>query len=357
MGVSGCSAIKNGGIEVKQEYTPFEFDKKVPKPKGTMPMAEIGSTGIRVSKFGFGSHIRRDIRRFETVRESMVREAFDLGINFFDVYDYEGRTFQYEPMGRYLKPMKKDVVISITSWPFDGRTVEQELVRVLRLFGRDYIDMARIHAWKNTEDQNLLALQLNHRWEWWEQLFKLREKGYVRAVGVPVHNRNDLAEPLAELPIDFVIFPYNFYHNWTWMAPDQYGDTFDSVIPKLREKGIGVISMKPFAGDALVTPFKRLAAQFDVGGEVNFAKACLKYVINSGRNVDATLGGMYNPYHLHENVDAFFNPRMSDNERMVLKKIRETARVVAGGLLPEHYHFLEDWVPDSWDDTDLFGYA
>ena len=44
---------------------------------------------------------------------------------------------------------------------------------------------------------------------------------------------------------------------------------------------------------------------------------------------------------------------MSDEERKVLKKIRKTAKAVTKNLLPEHYQFLEDWVPDSWDDSDL----
>ena len=194
---------------------------------------------------------------------------------------------------------------------------------------------------------------MGHRWEWWETLFKLKEKGYIRAVGVPVHIREDLKLPLEELPLDFVIFPHNFYHNWTWSAKES--TEWDSTISKLRKKGIGIISMKPFASDSLVTPFKRLAAQYAESGEVNYAKACLRYIINSKLNVDSTLGGMYNPYHVYENVDAYFNPEMSDEERKVLKKIRNTAKTVSKHLLPEHYRFLETWVPDSWDDSDLFG--
>ena len=56
LGIAGCSSVM-----VKQELSPHAFDKKVTKPVGTMPMAEIGKTGIRVSKFGFGSHVRKDI--------------------------------------------------------------------------------------------------------------------------------------------------------------------------------------------------------------------------------------------------------------------------------------------------------
>ena len=346
MGIAGCSAFRSGLVVVKRERTPLDFEKKVPRPKGTMPMTELGKTGIKVSKFGFGSHMRGELRKHEDVREWMIREAYDLGMNLFDVYDIEGHALQYEPMGRYLAPMINDVVISISLWPYEGRTLEQELERDLRLFGRDYIDLVRIHHYKDHRDDI-------SEWDWWEKLFKFKDKGYIRAIGIPVHRREDLKAPLAELPLDYIILPYNFYHNWTWAGKEP--DTFDSVIPEIRKKGIGLITMKPFAGDSLVTPFKRLAARYDDSGEVHFAKSCLRYIINSDINADSTIGGMNNPYHVYENFDAYFNPEMSDEERNVLKKIRKTAKTVAKNLLPDHYQFLEEWAPDSWDDSDLSG--
>ena len=338
LGAAGCS------VPVKRELSPHAFDKKAPKPLGTMPMTEIGTTGINVSKFGFGSHMRRDIIGFEKERERMVREAFDFGVNFFDVYDYEQRCFQYEPMGRFLAPIINDVVISISIQPWEGRSFEQEFERDLRLFGREYIDLVRIHSY-SSESSN---------WYQWEKLFRLKEEGKIRAVGIPVHNRETLVEPLKQYPLDYVIIPYNFYHNWTWLHKNMILDPFDNFVPGLREKGVGIITMKPFAGDNLVTPFRRLVSQYDKSGEVNYAKACLRYVIQSGIDYDSVLGGMYYPYHVYDNVDAFYNLQMSDEERAVLKKLRRKVKHVTKLWLPDHYQFLERWVPDSWDDSDLY---
>ena len=340
-GLSGCAAKARESIRVKQELTPVDFNRKLPKPQGTMPMGEIGKTGIRVSKFGFGSHMRQELMKYTKEREWMVREAYDLGVNLFDVYDIESAHYQYEPMGRYLEPVKNRVVISITMWPDKGLTVEQEIERDLKLFRRDYIDLVRIHAWKREQSPKELADQAGHKWEWWESLFKLKKKGYIRAVGIPIHRREDMVQPLAELPLDYVILPFNFYHNWTWSA--KVPDAVDALVPKLRKKGIGVISMKPFAGDHLVAPFMRLTAQYDESRTVNYAQACLRYVINSGLKVDATLGGMYNPFQVYENIAAYFNPQMSAQERKVLRDIRDSVRGITADLLPEHYRFLEEW--------------
>ncbi len=340
---AGCS-----GMSVKRELSPYAFDKKIRKPAGTMSMGEIGKTGIKVSKFGFGSHVRKDIISFEKEREYMVRESFDLGINFFDVYDKEQECYQYEPMGRFLAPIINDVVISISILPWEGRTLEQELERDLRLFGRDYIDMVRIHSYSPS----------SKNWSQWEQLFKFKEQGKIRAVGIPIHSLQDLKAPLEQIPLDYVIFPFNFYHNWSWLNKNQVLDVdYGPMVKKLRDRGIGIITMKPFAGDRLVYPFKRIAGEIDASGEVNFAKACLRYVINSDLDVETTLGGMYYPYHVYENVEAYYNPKMSEPEQLVLKKLRKKVRKVTIDWLPEHYKFLEKWAPDSYDDTDIDGMA
>lgn len=341
-GVTGCSR----GITVRRELSPHAFDQQAGKPVGTMPMDEIGATGIRVSKFGFGSHMRKDIVPFEKEREYMVREAHELGVNLFDVYDHEQECYQYEPMGRHLKPIINDVVISISILPWDGRTLEQELERDLRLFGRDHIDMVRIHSYYTDSDN----------WWQWDELFKYKEQGKIRAVGIPIHGIEEVDAPLEQYPIDYVIFPFNYFHNFTWLDYENNRETspkFTRLVPRLREKGIGVITMKPFAGDNLVYPFKRLGGELDETGEINVAKAALRYVINSDIKPDTTLGGMYYPYHVYENIDAFYHPQMSEAEAEVLSKIRKTARQISHHWLPEHYRFLEDWAPMAYSDDDL----
>ena len=340
-GLAGCSTFRSKKIVISEpEFGPIDLETKLPKPIGTMPKAEIGTTGITVSKFGFGSHLRRELvplEKYDKVRERIIREAYDLGINFFDVYDVEMKMFQYEPMGRYLAPIINDVVISIRLLPYDGRSLEEEFERDLRMFRRDYIDMVRFNG--NLDD--------------WELLLKWKEQGKIRTVGVAIHDPKQLKETLVSLPIDYVILVFNFYHNWYREEPHN----FRSLIEDLRERGIGVVTMKPMLGDRLATPFRRIAEQLDETGEVNFPQACLRYIINHDINFDSTLSGMFNPYHLYQNIATFFSPEMSDEERMLLSKVRNVARVngVSKNLLPEHYRFLEKWVPDSWDDSDLFG--
>jgi predicted aldo/keto reductase-like oxidoreductase len=331
LGLVGCGAAMK-----KKEYTLWkEQEHFIPRPKGTMPMRELGSTGMKLSKFGFGSHIRKDIISHQYQREYLIREAHDLGINIFDVYDNELECYQYEPMGRYLEPIRKDIHISLSLKTYDGRTFEQEFERYLRLFKTDYIDMVRTHAFSPDHER-----WADH-WEFAEKLFRYKEKGLVRAVGTPIHDKQDLDVVFDTYPMDYVLFPYNFYHNICWLG--EKSDTFDTIPEMLHKKGVGVMTMKAFAGDFLVRPFSVMSRDFVNDAEVRLSQAALKYVINSEADPDCTVTGMYSLAHVYENIGAFYNPAMSDEEKALLENIRKAAKYTAKNMLPEHYKWLDNW--------------
>ena len=68
-GLAGCSVLRSSEFEITEpEWNPLEMEKKVPNPYGIMPTAEIGSTGIKVSKLGFGSNMNREFLKYERER-------------------------------------------------------------------------------------------------------------------------------------------------------------------------------------------------------------------------------------------------------------------------------------------------
>ena len=331
----GCSGFNKVTVPSKKVQLWKELSHFSPRPAGTMPTNEIGTTGIRVSQLGFGSHIRKEMVGYDLQREYVIREAHDLGINLFDVYDGELDCHQYEPMGRFLKPIIDDVVISISMKTYEGRTMEQEFERALSLFGRDHIDLVRCHAVSPDHKR------WKEHWGYAEKLLRYKEQGKIRAVGVPIHNMKDLGIALDSYPIDYVIFPYNFYHNICWLGSD--GDNFDSLPSRLKRSGVGVITMKPFMGDYLVKPFTDIAQQFVNGPEITYPRAALRFVLNSGIKADSTLAGMYSINHLYDDIVAFFEPEMSDEEHELLGKLKKIANRSALSFLPEHYKWLENW--------------
>ena len=58
-------------------------------------------------------------------------------------------------------------------------------------------------------------------------------------------------------------------------------------------------------------------------------RAALRSVINSGFEPDSTLCGMYNLPNVYENVAAYFDPEMSDEERDLLNNVKRLAKRTA----------------------------
>ena len=96
-------------------------------------------------------------------------------------------------------------------------------------------------------------------------------------------------------------------------------------------------------GDYLVKPFTDIARRFTKAQEITYPRAALRYVVNSGIEANSTLAGMYSLNHLYDDIVAFFEPEMSDEERELLDKLKIVARQRAAAWLPEHYKWLEKW--------------
>jgi aryl-alcohol dehydrogenase-like predicted oxidoreductase len=330
-------------IAIERKYSGHSFEVTHPKPSGgSMLMNELGTTGIKVSKFGFGAHMPKELVPFENERERMIREAHDLGVTMFDVYNHSAAR-QWEPMSRHLAPIKNDVVVSLNMVPGKGQTAEQEVERALRLFNKGHIDMFRTNSWDpaNGGDER----PRGRKWEWWDTLVKYKEKGHIRAIGTAIHSPQDIEEVLKSIPIDYVIFPYNFYHNLRHQGVS--AGNYDSLEKRLRDKGIGVIGMKPFGTDWFVTPLIEAARQLDETGEISLPQAMLRHIIHSEVNPDIILGGMFRLDQVYENIEAFYRPEMTDEEKKLLKKLRNVTEIASAEWLPDHYRFMDDWAPDS----------
>jgi aryl-alcohol dehydrogenase-like predicted oxidoreductase len=331
LGGTGCTGLKRYNFE--PEYAEMTWGMQtLNEPKnGSMGMKEIGNTGIKVSNLCFGSHMPVTAVPYERFRQKLIRDAYSCGINFFDVYDEGQDIYQYEPMGKHLAPMINDVVISIVHRPYNGRTSEEEMERVLRLFKRDHIDLVRGRGTINSPV--------------WDTLFRMKEKGYIRAVGMSTHEHEAIQPYVDQLPLDFMLFPYNFNQNIAFANDPP--DDFVPLTQKCRDKGMGILTMKAFCGDYLATPFDKIGLDITGRGGPRFAPAALRYVLNSGIEADSVYTGMYTYAHLNQNLTAFYNNRMTDEESVLLSKLSKIADKHASAWLPDHYKWLTNWSPNG----------
>ena len=165
---------------------------------GGMIYRTLGRTGIKVSLLGFGSHLSKENKANPGERDRQIQEGLDRGITFFDVYEHGYE--QFEPMARSLASRKNEVVISLVTIAsrdynhYRFKNIYDEVEGALRIFKRDYIDCYRV---VNKVDKDT------------DILFKFKEQGKIRAVGIVAHYEEDALKALEERDFDFIMLPYN----------------------------------------------------------------------------------------------------------------------------------------------------
>jgi aryl-alcohol dehydrogenase-like predicted oxidoreductase len=93
-----------------------------------MKYRALGKSGIKVSEIGFGAWTialdwwGKKIDDDEAIR--MLKRAYDLGINFYEMADIYGRGKSEKLVAQAFKDMRNDVVYS-TKWGYDMYTAEQ----------------------------------------------------------------------------------------------------------------------------------------------------------------------------------------------------------------------------------------
>src|SRR5246127_614010 len=132
-----------------------------------MEYSNLGSTGVKVSRICLGcmTYGRKSWRQWVLEEEEgrpFIRQALELGINFFDTADMYSVGTSEEILGRALKdfgPSRDKVVIATkVFFPLGDDPNQKGLSRKhimhaiddsLRRLGTDYVDLYQIHRFDN----------------------------------------------------------------------------------------------------------------------------------------------------------------------------------------------------------------
>lgn len=301
--------------------------------EGEIPKVTFGKTGMQVSRFGFGSHLKKELVANPKLRDRMIKTAYERGVNVFDVYDHMDCN-QFHPMSESIRDFRKNILLSLV--PVKKTTeVQAEIDESLSIFKTDYIDLYRLHI---LDDERMEIIQKN------------KKAGKIRAVGVVDHSVDNLNEYLNRYgdSIDFVMVIYNFHHNKAILFKEHQSNSFEnnyaSFMPRVKRMNLGVIGMKPMGSDAMV----ELAVKqgYFKRKDVSVAQAMLKYVYES-KDIHTTIPAMNNMNELTVNMAAIYNPALSSAERKVLDDLSKLASSTQSAYLPPHYKFLEKWASGS----------
>jgi aryl-alcohol dehydrogenase-like predicted oxidoreductase len=335
--------------------------------KVNMQYRVLGKTGIRLSEVSMGGHntgmekkhayyrgtkivpeANSDLEEYAAYyreRTEQMACALDMGINFFDpTNDREVRSLAtaLKRLGR-----RNDCYICgdfLRGRYHDEKTPEElreslieHINKTIRVFDTDRVDLLRVTTFEKWNMEELAGGIDGFQF--------LKKEGKARFFGISSHDPEYIKKVLARFSeeIDFVVTPYSY----------SLRQAEEEIFPLCYEKGIGVITIKPFHGgsfflsgsDAVqkgplrkLTPPPETLQSLTKGASEGLVQANLHYILSSPF-VTATIPGMNSCEEIIQNAQASGTVQANLLEERVL---REHAGHSINAL-PERYRWLRKW--------------
>ncbi len=205
-------------------------DPKTPaRPIARRP---LGKTGEHLSIIGFGGIVV--MNEEANAADSVVSEAVDRGINYFDVAPSYGNA--QERLGVALKPYRDKSFLACKT---DGRLKDDsrtDLENSLRLLQTDRLDLYQFHALTKMTDLDKV-LGPGGAIETFEAA---KREGKIRYIGFSVHSVETALAALDRYDFDTVLFPLN----WVLVSQANFGL---QILKRAQEKQMGILCLKSMA--------------------------------------------------------------------------------------------------------------
>lgn len=199
-----------------------------------IPKRALGKTGEKLSIIGFGGIVVCGTEQSEA--NTIVREAIDRGINYFDVAPSYCDGEAEERLGPALEGFRKNVFLACKTTKRDGEGAEAELKQSLKKLKTDYLDLYQLHAISSKEDVQKVMAPGGAM----ETFTAARAKGLVRYLGFSAHSAEAALTLMDQFDFDTILFPFN----WVCYFNANFGP---QVLEKAKEKGMGRLALKAMA--------------------------------------------------------------------------------------------------------------
>lgn len=205
-----------------------------------MKTAQLGSTGINVSRLCFGTLTMGPLQSNLSLSEgvSLMEQAFLFGVNFIDTAELYG-TYPYVKQALIIKP---DAVVCTKSYSYDAASAEHSFKLAVEGLGREYIDIFLLHEQESGHT-------IRGHYEAIEYLLKRKAQGLIGALGVSTHYVRCVIDALRYPDLD-IIFP--LINKSGIGIADGNANEMLVAIKHAYNAGKGIFAMKPLGGGHLL---------------------------------------------------------------------------------------------------------
>jgi aryl-alcohol dehydrogenase-like predicted oxidoreductase len=211
---------------------------------GDMLYRTLGRTGVKVSAIGLGGALIGNPAEAEGIK--IIRTAIDRGMTFMDnCWDYHDGDSEVR-MGKALRDGYRQKVFLMTK--FDGRTkvaTAKQIDESLKRLQTDVIDLMQYHENIRMDDPEKFFNNGPL-----EALLEAKKAGKIRFIGFTGHK-----DPAVHLKMIELADQHKFHFDSAQMPINILDYSFKSfrhdVVPKLQERGIALLGMKPMASASI----------------------------------------------------------------------------------------------------------
>lgn len=186
---------------------------------------------VELSIIGFGGIVVTGQEQKGADRE--VAQAFDRGVNYFDVAPTYGDGEAETKLGPALEPYRGKVFLACKTTERTAAGARRELEQSLTRLRTDHFDLYQFHAVTNMKDVETILGPGGAA----ETFLKAREEGKVHYLGCSAHSEEAALAMLDRFPLDSILFPINY----VLFSQSDFGPR---VIARAKEKGAARLALK-----------------------------------------------------------------------------------------------------------------
>jgi predicted aldo/keto reductase-like oxidoreductase len=247
----------------------------------------LGKTGIEAVRFGFGGIPIQRVSEKQAVE--VVKYALKKGMDFVDTSRMY--TTSENRIGRALKEINKKVTLATKSFSRSSDGIQKDIETSLKELQTDYIDLYQCHAVGNEEEYRQVTSSNGAL----QGLQKAREQGIIGHIGITSHSLDLLERVVEDGLFETIMVCYSFLEP----AAGQ------KLIPKAREKQVGILAMKPLSG-----------------GVIHAKEAAFKWVFSCPDIL--VLAGVEEKSYIDQNWEIFLNDWvLTDEDEKKIGEIRK----------------------------------
>ncbi|EMA6341448.1 aldo/keto reductase [Bacillus cytotoxicus] len=287
-----------------------------------MKKRQLGHSDLYVTEMGLGC---MSLGTEEKQAISIIHEAIDLGINFFDTADLYHYGLNEEFVGKALKGKRDQVILTTKvgnrwtsekngwSWDPSKTYIKTEVKESLRRLQTDYIDLYQLHG--GTIEDPIEEII--------EAFEELKQEGIIRHYGISSIRPNVIREYAKRSNIVSVLMEYSLLNRrpeeWFPLLQEHQisviarGSLAKGLLTDDNERKVEKVKEKEYLSYSYPELTRTLTAIKEVTKERSLTETALQYCLHNPI-VAAAIPGASSIQQLRENIRAYSKCALTNEE-------------------------------------------